>query len=194
IKKDGKALKKQAPVFGTNYVDSSLSVFKISSGRGPRTDQEIAMDSGTAKDQHFQIGDTVKIVTNAGAAYYVLVGITKFGNNASLAGATVVTFDTAQAEKAVGHPGFYDQIDVVNKPGVTLDAELSAVGGVLPTNYEAVPATVAAQQQAKSVEKFIGYFHTFLLIFALISLFVGAFLIANTFSILIGQRIRELAL
>ena len=194
VKPNGKALDKRAPVFGTNFTDSSLSVFHISSGRGPRSAHEIAIDSGTATDQHFQIGQTIKIVTAAGPGDYTLVGLTKFGNNASLAGATVVSFETATAEAAVGHPGYFDQIDVKDASGTALDAGLSAVGTVLPHGFEAVPATVAAQQQAKSVEKFIGYFHTFLLVFAIIALFVGAFLIANTFSILIGQRTRELAL
>ncbi|MHB8464662.1 MAG: ABC transporter permease [Acidimicrobiales bacterium] len=194
IKQNGKALKKNAPVFGTTYSADPLDPFKIDAGRAPRAPNELLMDVGTARDQHFALGDTVTVITNVGPGRFTLVGTEKFGKNASLAGATVVSFENATAQRLVGKPGFFDQIDVADKPGVALDTELAAVGAVLPRGVEAVPASVAAAQQAKSVERFIGYVHTFLLVFALIALFVGAFLIANTFSILIGQRIRELAL
>ena len=195
IKKNGKALKKNAPVFGANFVtDRGLSSFNLVSGRAPSGPTEITMDSGTAKDEHFAIGDTVTVITNKGPGQFTLVGLERFGNNASLAGATFVAFETTTAQRLVGRPGYFDQIDVADTSGAALDGQLTAIGAVLPNGYEAVPATVAAAQQAKTVEKFVGYIHTFLLVFALIALFVGAFLIANTFSILIGQRTRELAL
>ena len=196
IKADGKPLKKNAPVFGANYSpDRALSSFLIATGRGPATANEIAMDVNTVKSEHFALGGTVSLITNKGPGKFTLVGTETFGKNNSLLGATVVSFETRTAQQLVGRPGYFDEIEVANKPGVALDAEMNAIGSALPPNgYEVVTATAAASQQAKQVEQFINYFHTFLLVFALIALFVGAFLIANTFSILIGQRTRELAL
>ena len=87
------------------------------------------------------------------------------------------------------------QISVADQPGTNPDTVLNAVAAVLPeVGTRPSPAPTAAAQQASAVNSFVSIFNTFLLVFAGIALFVGAFLIANTFSILIGQRTRELAL
>lgn len=195
VGKDGKAVKKQAPVFGSDWSpDRSLSALTISSGRAPQTADEIVMDRATAATEHFALGDRVTVITTQPPRPFTLVGTTKFGTTDNLAGATLISFTTATAQELAGKPGFFDEIDVAAKVGAPADAVLTAVGRSLPPGVEAISGSAAAAQQAKSVESFLTYFNLFLLIFAGIALFVGAFLIANTFSILIGQRTRELAL
>ncbi|MBV8195689.1 MAG: ABC transporter permease, partial [Candidatus Dormibacteraeota bacterium] len=54
-------------------------------------------------------------------------------------------------------------------------------------------ATVIGQQ-VSGIDSFFSILRTILLVFALIALFVGSYIIINTFSILIAQRTRELAL
>ena len=117
-----------------------------------------------------------------------------FGTQNSLLGATIIAFPLPSAEQLLTKPGYVQQINVAVKPGADVNAVIAGVNGAVPANLEAVTGAVAAQQMANQVNQFIGIINTFLLTFALIALFVGAFLIANTFSILIGQRTRELAL
>lgn len=200
VGKDGKALKKQAPIFGATWIpDAAMSTVHLASGRAPAGPDQITMDRATAKTMGFHLGDRVTIITNQPPHPFTLVGITTFGTTDNLAGATLVTFDSGTAQRLVGKPAFFDEIDIAAAPGTSGDQLLTAVGRAVagataPGAFEAVSASAAAAQTAKQVEGFLVYFKTFLLIFALISLFVGAFLIANTFSILIGQRTRELAL
>jgi len=193
---NGKALTKRGPPTLAISWDANpkLSSFKLAGGRGPAAPDEIAMDRGTVKAQHFRLGQQVTVITDAGPRRFTLVGTTSFGSQSSLLGATVISFTLPAAEQLVGTPGRVTQIAVADRPGTSVDTVLSAVAAVLPKGYEAVTGAAAAQQQAQQVTKLVGYFTTFLLTFALIALFVGAFLIANTFSILIGQRTRELAL
>ena len=200
VNKKGKALKKQAPVFGATWIpDPAMSSLHLSAGRGPVAPDEVTIDRTTARSLGYGVGDRIPIITNAGPQLFTLVGITTFGHTDNLAGATFVSFESATAQRLVGKPGYFDEIEVAAAPGTSTEKLLGAVGARVGAatpadSFEVVTASAAAAQTANQVESFLVYFQTFLLTFALISLFVGAFLIANTFSILIGQRTRELAL
>ncbi|HEX4864471.1 MAG TPA: FtsX-like permease family protein, partial [Acidimicrobiales bacterium] len=94
----------------------------------------------------------------------------------------------------VGKPGLVNEIDVAATPGTTSERLLAGIGAELPKGFEVVTGAQAASEQANNVTQGLSQFNTVLLVFAAIALFVGAFLIFNTFSILVGQRTRELAL
>jgi putative ABC transport system permease protein len=197
IKSDGKALVKRGPpTLGVSWnPDRSLSSLHLVAGRAPSAPDEVVMDRGTMNAQHWTVGQTVKIITpNAPPQPFHVVGIVTFGSQNSLLGATLISFPLQTAEQLLTTPGHVDTIGLVVKPGADVNAVLADVNRALPSNLEAVTGAAAAQQQANQVNQFVNIFNTFLLTFALIALFVGAFLIANTFSILIGQRTRELAL
>lgn len=174
--------------------DRSLSALDIRTGRAPQGQGEVAIDQKSATANHLRIGSVVTVTGNLGPQPFHVVGIMGFGKLDTVAGATLAAFDTATAQKVVGRPGFFTEIDVAATPGTDTNHLVTAIGAVLPARFEAVSAAANAAQMAASVESFVNTFNTFLLAFAFIALFVGAFLIFNTFSILIGQRTRELAL
>jgi putative ABC transport system permease protein len=195
VGKDGTVPKKHAPTLALSWhTERELSSLTLREGRGPANGQEMTMDSGTAKSLHFAVGDQATVITNQPPRAFTIVGITGFGNADNLAGATLLTFDLRTAEELVGKPGYVNEIDVAATAGTPTDQLLTAIGATLPPGFEAVSGASVGQEQAKSVERNLSFFNTFLLTFALIALFVGAFLIFNTFSILVGQRTRELAL
>ncbi|HLY81746.1 MAG TPA: FtsX-like permease family protein [Acidimicrobiales bacterium] len=195
IDKNGKALKKQAPTLLFNWLpERQLSSLSLRSGRGPENSTEFTIDSGTAKSKHFHLGDKVTVITNEPPQQFTLVGITGFGRADNLAGATIVTFDTVTAQRLVGKPGYFEEIDVAAVKGTPVNPLIQAIATKVPQGFEAVSGAAVAKETANQVEQFVGFFNTFLLVFAGIALFVGAFLIFNTFSILVGQRTRELAL
>jgi putative ABC transport system permease protein len=184
-----------APTVAFNWIsDRQLSAFKLRTGRGPETGQEIVIDAATAKNHHLSLGTTVTVISNAPPAKFTIVGTFGFGNSDTIAGATVVGFDPTVAETLFGKPGYFQQIEVAETSGTNTDTLVNAIASRLPTGYDAVSATSVAQQDAATVNRFISTFNDVLLAFAFIALFVGAFLIFNTFSILVGQRTRELAL
>jgi putative ABC transport system permease protein len=195
LNKNGKTFNTHAPTLAFAWQPTrKLSALSLRSGSEPVTDDQVTIDGQTAKKQHFSIGDRITIIGNTGPATYSLVGITKFGSTDNLAGATLVSFDLPTAQKVAGKPGYLSEIDVSAVPGISSDRLLSSIGAQLPKGFEVVTGQEAAAQQASAVTSGLSQFNTILLVFAGVALFVGAFLIFNTFSILVGQRTRELAL
>jgi putative ABC transport system permease protein len=193
----GKALGPQggAPTVALNWLpDRTLSLLTLRSGREPRKAGEVVLDTKTATSKKVKLGDTITVTGNPGPQPYTVVGTIGFGTQDTIAGAALVAFDTATAQAVAGRPDSFTEIDIGASPGVTTPQLVTRVGAVMPPHYEAVSAATAASEAAASFDSFFSLFNTFLLVFAVIALLVGAFLIFNTFTILIGQRTRELAL
>ena len=195
LNKQGKTFNGHAPTLAFSWLtDRKLSALSLRSGTAPTADNQVTIDGATARKEHFALGDPITIIGNTGPQTYTVVGITKFGSTDNLAGATLVSFDLATAQRVAGKPGFVNEIDVAAAPGTSSNTLLSDIGSRLPKGFEVVTGAEAASQQASAVSSQLSQFNTILLVFAGIALFVGAFLIFNTFSILVGQRTRELAL
>jgi len=194
---DGKVIKTKggAPTVAVNWLpDRQLSSLTLRSGRAPEGPGEVVVDAATAKSEHLNVGDPITVIGNSGPQPFKVVGIVGFGKADTLAGAVIAAFDTATAQALAGKTGYYNTIDVAAVKGVATNDLLSAIGSRLPAGFEVVSEATVISQTSSSLDSFINTFNTFLLFFAGIALFVGAFLIFNTFSILVGQRTRELAL
>ena len=152
------------------------------------------MDAGTAAKYHFKPGQTVRILSAGPPKTYTITGIAQFGNAPNLAGATLAAFTLPAAQAVVGEVGHFDYIDVVVKPGASQPSVEHDIARALPPGTEVVTGQTVVQESTSAVDQALSFFSTALLVFAFISLFVGAFTIFNTFSITVGQRTRELAL
>jgi putative ABC transport system permease protein len=188
-----------APTLGFGYhPNSQLSVFHLVEGRGPETDNEIALDKNTANVANLKIGDQVKILTIAAPKMYHLVGIVRFGNADSLAGASATLFTLRHAQLLANAVGQFTQIAVKAQPGVSqsqlqhnIQQSLSSQG---KGQYQVLTGQQITKENQDAVQKQLSFFSIALLIFALISLVVGSVIIYNTFSIVVAQRTREMAL
>jgi putative ABC transport system permease protein len=130
---------------------------------------------------------------------FKLVGIFSFGSTGGRPGATLAGFEPTAAQRLLGRAGEWDAIDVAAKRGVSQDEVAAAVRKALAaradtSSYEVLTGRQLADESANNVKSRLGFLNTFLLVFALIALFVGSFIIYNTFSIIVAQRSRELAL
>ena len=199
IGSDGKPLGTQgAPQFGSNWDDDEeLSPYRLVDGRGPTGDGEIAIDSVAAESGGLAVGDTVTLVTPSGSQSAELVGIFRFGTSGNLAGATITAFDlkTAQAVLLDGVDA-YTEVDAVADEGVSQDDLAAAVTAALdsPDTVTVQTGQQATDEAAAAITDGLQFVNTALLIFAGIALFVGTFIIVNTFAMLVSQRARELAL
>ena len=193
---DGKAISTGgAPTLGISYdPDPRISALRIVDGRPPTTSNQVVMDEGTADKYGFRVGERVRILLTGAPRTFTITGIARFGTVKNLAGATVAAFDVPTAQAVLGEVGRFDTIDVVDAPGANAASVQRGIARVLPHGVEVVSGQTVANEQASAVDKALGFFSTALLVFAFISLFVGAFTIFNTFSIIVGQRTRELAL
>ncbi|MDX3387033.1 ABC transporter permease [Streptomyces niveiscabiei] len=180
---------------GANYWGDADARYPLTSGKAPEGADEIAMDADTARRAGYQVGDTVRISVDGPVLTPVISGIftTKDGNVA--AGGSLTLFDTATAQKLFGKTGTYDEIDVKAAPGVSQTALKSALDKALPADkIETTTSDQLAADQAQMISASMSGLKQGLLVFAGISLFVGTFIIANTFTMLVAQRTKELAL
>ncbi len=182
--------------FAVSYPpDAALaSAYPLRQGRAPAGPTEVAIDAATAAQQGLHVGDRVRVVAGGRARPFTISGIVGFGQADGPGVVGMVAFDAVTAQQLYGRHNTYDEIDLKAAAGVTPAALRSRVAGVLPSDDEAVTAASAAATQASDLRGQISFLTNGLLAFALISLFVGAFIIWNTFSILVAQRTRELAL
>ncbi|MBV8529261.1 MAG: FtsX-like permease family protein [Candidatus Dormibacteraeota bacterium] len=184
------------PQFATNWiVDSRLSPYRIRAGAPPTNADDVVIDAATAAAHHITVGQQVQYVINGGAKQtFVVSGLAGYGSADSLAGATISLFRIDVVQQDMGLVGEYDQIDAAAAPGLSQTELRDRIASGLPGYAEAATEATVIGQQVSGIDSFFSILRTILLIFALIALFVGSYIIINTFSILIAQRTRELAL
>ena len=155
------------------------------------------LDERTAEKAGYEVGDTVSLLLPRGTAQFEaeLVGILGYPEGGSLNGATLTLWDTPSAQELFQDgEDVYNDVWVTAEDGVSQEELRDAVAPVLSSDVEAVTGDQAADDAADELLEAISFITTFLLVFAGIALVVGAFIIVNTFSILVAQRSRELAL
>lgn len=198
---DGKIVGGQgAPTLSFNYDDAPAMTGEpavtISEGKAPSGPKEVAVDESTADRAGYEIGDTIEM-TSAGTQTRLsakLVGLAEFGGG-GLAGASLVFFDTSTAQQIFldGRDEF-STVSVTAAPGVSQDELRDDVAAATPDGLEAVTGEKVSEETQDAIGPFLDIFGSILLVFAAIAVVVGTFLIVNTFSILVAQRSRELAL
>lgn len=198
VGKNGKALgnpNRGAPTLGGAWVDSpALNPYRLYTGRAPKVAGEVVIDKYSADQTGYKLGNVFEVLTPTGTVNVKLVGIAKFGTSDSAGGASQVLFTTTQAQTVNGTPGKFGEIRVEAKPGVSQQQLVQNISKVLPSSTQTITGTFAAKEQQDRIKQGLSFFSIFLLVFAAVGLVVGAFIIANTFSILVAQRTRELAL
>jgi ABC-type antimicrobial peptide transport system permease subunit len=195
---EGEAVSSEgAPTFGFG-IDTSpelaqFNPLNVLEGNWPATADEVVIDVGTADDQGYAVGDSVEISTLQPKRSFELVGVAQYGSLDSLGNASFAVFTIPAAQELLEREGQYDAISVAANEGITEDELVAAIAPVLPESAKVVSATAEAEDAVDEVNEFTAIFRYFLLVFAGIALFVGAFVIFNTFSITVAQRTREFA-
>ncbi|MFD6890638.1 ABC transporter permease [Streptomyces sp. NPDC059957] len=194
---DGKLIGNGWSNTGANFVplkDGKDPRYAFAEGNGPARADEIALDKETAKRGRYKVGDKVRVADNGPAKEYTLTGVFTTEDGAVNAGGSLVLFDTPTAQQLYLQPGYYDELAVSAKAGVSADQLLTEIKPIVGKDAKAQTGAALAAEQAKDIEAGMNSMNQMLLTFALISLFVGIFLIYNTFTMLVAQRTKELAL
>jgi putative ABC transport system permease protein len=184
------------PTIGTNWGEvEALNPFTLVEGRAPDGPDEIAFDKRTADETGYAVGDVAAVQTASGVTEATLVGIARFGSTDSPAGSSVTLFDAATAQLVLAQPGQVDTIAIEVEPGAS-DAQVrDAVRAELEgTAVEVVTGEALIAEAQKSADATFNGIRTFLLAFALISVLVGTFVIYTSFSFIVAQRQRQVAL
>lgn len=189
-----------APTLAFNYHDgpnmAGEQALVLTSGSWPSGKDEIVLDDGAAEAGDYEVGDDVKLLAPFGDLERTvrLVGTAEF-NGGGTAGATLLVFSTEAAQELfLRGADVYNRISLTAAEGVTQEELVDASSKVMPEGFEAVTGDEVAKESQDAVGGFLDVIDTFLLVFAVIAVIVGGFIIVNTFTILVAQRSRELAL
>ncbi|WP_055697978.1 ABC transporter permease [Streptomyces silaceus] len=194
--KDGKLVGGEWGTTGTNFYpgkDGKDPRYDFVKGAAPKSAGDIALDSRTAERTGFRVGDNVRYSTDGPVRTAKVSGIFDTSDGSVVAGGSLVVLDNGTALKALNKTE-YDEIDVKAAAGTSESALKSSVEKILPKDTDAVTGSQLSADQERMIEQQTSSMSQVLLIFAGIALFVGIFIIANTFTMLVAQRTKELAL
>ena len=198
LDKDGEPIGGGGPpqlAFSFTENDVGTGGFNLRSGRYPQGPEEVVIDARTATDHGFAIGDTVFVVApTASAQAYTLVGVAGFGGMNNLGGATSALFDLETLQVLLDRQDQLTGASIQVVPGASVAEVIARLEPSLPEGARALSGQTAAEEQAGEIQEGLAFFNTFLLTFGFIAVFVGTFIIANTFRITVTQRTKELAL
>jgi len=193
---DGQLVGEGWATTGANYAgaDGQDVRYPMIRGRAPGTEGEIAIDARTAERTGYAVGDTVRLSVSGPVRTERVTGIFATDDGNVAAGGTLTLFDTATGQRLFAEPGRYNQIDLTVAPGSSPDQLRQRATGLLAYGVQAVTAAELAAEQARTNADSFTALSQVLLACAGVALFVGAFLILNSFTMLVTQRTRELAL
>ncbi len=188
--KDGDMVGEGWATTGANYDNH----YPMAEGRAPQAEGEIAIDMKTSERTGYGVGDTVRLSVSGPVLTQEVTGVFPTDDGNVAAGGTLTLFDTATAQKLFAKPGHYNQIDLEAKPGTSEEQLKREAAKLLPHGVQALTASELTAEQADENAETFRILSQVLLACAGIALFVGVFLIVNTFTMLVAQRTRELAL
>jgi putative ABC transport system permease protein len=188
-----------APTFGANWTEiDALNPFDLTDGRAPTSDGEVVIDRGIAKDTDYGVGDTIPVQTRDTVDDYEVVGIARFGTTDSPGGSSNVFWVTEEAQRLVGEPGKFNSISAVADGGVSQGELATSIGDTLSDDgaegVEVLTGAEITEETQSDIKEQLSFITVFLLVFAVIAMVVGTFVIYNSFSIIVAQRTREMAL
>ena len=162
-------------------------------GRWPSGGAEVAVDEGVAGDEDLEVGDRIGVAALGPAQEFTIVGIAKYGDLSSIGGATFAIFDVPTAQKLLDKEGLLDAVTVAAADGTTPEQLTERIQSELGDDFTVRTGVEQADEESSEIATFTTIIRYFLLSFAGIALFVGAFVIFNTLSITVAQRMREFA-
>jgi putative ABC transport system permease protein len=166
---------------------------QLVAGTWPSGPGEVAIDANTAEKKHYAVGQTIGVIARGAEQHFRIAGIAKIGGVSSLGGATMAIFDFPVAQRVFDKVGKLDSISIADRSGYTPSRVAREIAPLLPRNAQVRTGEAEAKQATKDTNGILNIIQDFLLAFAGVALFVGSFVIANTLSITIAQRTRELA-
>jgi putative ABC transport system permease protein len=188
--KNEKIGNKFAPKFISSTLRGQLESLNYVEGHRPRGPTEASLDKAAAESADLKIGEKIKLIGQGNLETFRLVGLTQLGS-ASFGGASIAQVTLPVAQRLTHKRGRFDQISVAADDGVSAEALKRRIARKMPAGVRVETAQENADRASEQIREGLGFLRIFLLVFGFIAVFVGSFLIFNTFSITVAQRISE---
>jgi putative ABC transport system permease protein len=166
----------------------------LRTGHAPNGPHQVAIDATSAEKHHIGLGSQIKVLFRGPTQVFTVVGTIGYGSEKDLGGTTGAYFDSATAQRVLGAPGVYDAIDVRAADGVSNTVLAKRLDRVVPKGVEAVTGAQVAKESSDAIHQQFKFLNILFMVFAGIALFVGSFIIWNTFTMIVTQRSQEIAL
>jgi putative ABC transport system permease protein len=196
IDENGKELgTPNSPTFGWGIdpKEERFNPLELTAGNWAGGPDDVVIDAGTAKKENYKVGDEIGVSAEGPTRTFTISGIARFGSVDSIGGATFAVFDVPTAQTVLNKEGEFDSISLAAKPGVSDEEVANQVRPLLPASAEVKTGAEQGEADAEETNEGLAFITYFLLAFAAIALIVGSFVIFNTLSMTVAQRVRELA-
>ena len=181
---------KFAPKFISSELPGSLESLTYIDGHRPRGPTEASIDKAAAETSGLALGQQIKLIGQGSARSFELVGLTRLGG-ASFGGASIAQVTLPVAQRLTHKAGRFDQISVAAAKGVAATTLKQRIARRMPPGVKVETAKENADRGSEEIRENLTFLTIFLLVFAFIAILVGSFLIFNTFSITVAQRVTE---
>jgi putative ABC transport system permease protein len=181
---------KFAPKFISSTQPGKLESLTYVEGHRPRGPTEASLDKAAADSADLKIGEKIKLIGQGNLETFRLVGLTQLGS-ASFGGASIAQVTLPVAQRLTHKVGRFDQISVAADDGVPAEVLKRRIARKMPAGVKVETAAENADRGSEEIRENLGFLRIFLLVFGFIAVFVGSFLIFNTFSITVAQRVSE---
>jgi putative ABC transport system permease protein len=182
------------PTVGASWSVGTLNTWTFESGRPPVADDEVVIDKGSAEDAGYVAGDRAVVLVSGAPMEVTITGVASFAGSDSPGGASFVMFPLASAQANVGEPGKLDSVSVVAAEGVSQTELVERIQAVVPVGLEVITGQEFIAENQDAMAQALSFFDQFMMVFAVIALLVGGFMIFNTFFITVAQRAKQHAL
>jgi putative ABC transport system permease protein len=179
--------------FGFDPNAERFNPLSLTAGHWASGPGQVVIDKATAKSNGYSVGDRIGAAARGSVHQYTITGIARYGTVNSIGGATIAVFDVPTAQALLGKRGQYDTIFVAARKGVSSEQVVSDLRPVVPPSAQVKTGQQQADADSQATKDDGKFIQMFLLAFGFIAVGVGAFVIFNTLSITLAQRIRELA-
>ena len=185
------------PKFALSWVENpTANRLRILEGNGrpPAGPGEVVVDLTTAQAHDIELGQEVDVAFENGKGRFQVVGLATSASQTDFGSSSILLFEYRETQRLLGLEGEITAIVIQAEENLTAEMLVERIEAILPEGLTASTGEQLEQSALEELETGLGFFNTALLVFAGVAILVGAFIIQNTFRIIVAQRLRELAL